>query len=179
MSVPRNFYIETVLSQVLTMMQADLAATLDFDLDEPTYVGRPEYVANYPCLISVPSFEGVSAIAVESPHIGQTSIKHTVVYLYQGMRTDEDDFVDPHIQSIRYGEAMLDWLAYANLNDRLPLVDPDGADDDTNWAAHFYGRPWVFRVENEYQASLREVLEEEHLFAPSVEFTTVIRNPFS
>jgi len=178
MTIPRNFYIKEVLEQVVDMMYDDLSADMEFDADEPTYVGNPIFLAKYPCLVSVPSSSGTSTEQEESPLFGRTLIQHIIVYVFKGMRPEDHDFVDPSVQALSYGQLMMDWIVYALINDRLPLKDPDGANVDTNWAADLYYPPFEFVIESEYQSALRETRQEQNLYAPCVRFRTISQSRY-
>jgi len=178
MSIARNFYIKEVLDQVLSMMYEDLADEFEFDSEEPVYLGIPTFVANYPCLISVPTYTMSTIEAAESPYFGRTTIQHTIIYLFSGMRAHTKDFVDPAVRAIQYGQRMLDWVVYAAMMDRLPLKDPLGDNVDSNWAADQYWPPFEFSTESEYQSSLRDSKSEQNLYAPSITFNTILQERF-
>jgi len=178
MSIPNNFYIDNILEQVVQMMYDDLKSEFEFDPDEPTYVGLPIFMSNYPCLVSIPSYTGVSSDQAHSPFFGKTTVQHTIIYVFKGMRAEEKDFVDPALMSLRYGQRMLDWVAYANLIDRLPLVDIDGDNVDSNWAADQYQFPWTLSIKSEYEDALRQHLEDDGLHAPCVTFNTIWQRRF-
>lgn len=173
MTIPRNFYIKEVLEQVTSMMCDDLDGDLEFNEKEPYYVGSPAFLANYPCLISVPSSSGTSVESQESPLFGRTLVQHQVVYVFKGMSPEDHNFVDPSLKALEYGQLMLDWVVYALINDRLPLKDPDGANVDTNWAAHLYYPPFEMMIESEFQSAVRQYSTEQNLYAPAVRFRTL------
>jgi hypothetical protein len=110
--------------------------------------------------------------AAESPIFGDFIIQHRIVYLFSGDMAHEAGFVDPWVQSNDFGDRLIDWLCYATVNDIIPLVDPDGENDDTNWLFDMYLPTWRLRIDNEYQSALAAVRQEENLFAPYVEFGT-------
>jgi hypothetical protein len=177
MTVPREFYDKEVNDGILDLMYADIGTEFALNSTEPIYYGHPDYVSNWPCLISVPADTEVRA--VESPYISDQEIQHKIVYLFQAKRATQSTYTeDPYLTAKAWIARMLDWLAYATVNDRFPLRVPANPSTSDNWLVHFYGRPWIGRVEGEYQGSIREFKEEENLFAPQIEFTTVCRIPF-
>jgi hypothetical protein len=171
-----NFHSEEILTQIVSMMHEDLTGYIDFNSTEPTYVGQPKYVANYPCLVSIPSSEGISINKVNCPHIGDTRVHVVIGYIFEGMSPSDYNFVDPSVLCIRYSDKMLDWIGWANFNNRFPLKDPDGEDTPTNWAIHMYDTPWTSRpYNNPYQNELSQYQNSENLYCPIVEFATLGR----
>jgi len=157
---------------VLGLLVEDLTTVLSLDSSEPSYCGNPLYVANYPCLVSVPSSSGCSVGPTRSPLWGDFDISHRIVYLFQGDKQYAGGSLDSYHRSQLFGDSVMNWLAAATLYNRMPLVDPDGVDDDTNWLIDMYVTPWRLTIQNEFQNALKQARPSENLFAPLVEFTT-------
>jgi hypothetical protein len=158
-------------------MSDDLSVQLELDKSEPIYYGVPDYVANYPCLVSIPSDFVTNHI--ESPFIAEYRMQHRILYIFQSKRPKERGFIDHSIVAVTNGSLMLDWLAYATLNNIFPtrdLVEP--ATDSGNWLVHIYDRPWYLRVENEFETQFKQTRVEENLHGVLLEFETVSRWPF-
>jgi len=175
MPVPRLSRTRESAEGILSYIVEDLGSELSLNTREPTYYGNPVYVANYPCLVAVPHSSGVDMRSAESPIWGDFTINYRIVYVFEGDRPYSPSAVDPYPESQAFGDRLFDWLCYAVAENRIPLIDPDGEDVDTNWLFDMYLPPWYCRIDNEYQSALKTVCSELNLYAPMIEFGTKMR----
>jgi hypothetical protein len=176
-TIPREAYAMETATGVMELMNEDLGVELELDSDEPTYYGNPEYVSNYPCLVSLPS--DFITEHVEAPRIAEYHLQHRIAYVFQALRPDDKGFVDPYVTMITKGQRIIDWLAYSAMNNHFPIRDfEEPSTSDANWLVHIFERPWYLRIENEFNTQLRQARTEENLYCPLIEFTTITRWPF-
>lgn len=175
MTVPRLSRTKETSEGILALIAADLGTEFSLNSREPTYYGHPIFVANYPCLVAVPHTSGMDMRTDKSPIWGDFTINHRIVYIFEGDRPYDADAADPYPESQAFGDRLVDWLCYAVAENKIPLIDPDGADIDTNWLFDMYLPPWYCRISNEYQSALATARAEHNLYAPMVEFGTKMR----
>lgn len=167
MVIPVQFSARLVREGILADLNTELGTELELDSKEPTYYGRPQFVAAWPCLISVPSQGDLSNVDSWSPLVGDFTIRHEIVYVYPYDRnTDPFPILEDRCNRI------LDFLAIKNVNRDFP---ESGGED----LFHMYTPPWVCRMNNEYEGELRSAYPKHRLAAGLVTFQTLRREPLS